>query len=113
MNLTNKELRDLERTNKKTHKSVETMRTIIRPNDDGILKDRDGQAYNEKGQKLDENGAVIPELIPIAVQQEQAAAAAAAALNAAGNAQGVDRHHQGIRADVNGPCVERHHQGVD
>ncbi|KAG7578888.1 hypothetical protein ISN45_Aa03g030530 [Arabidopsis thaliana x Arabidopsis arenosa] len=51
------------------------MMLILRPDAVGVLRDRDGQAYNEDGQRIAEPGNVIPEI-----------------------AQGVDRHHGVNRA---------------
>ncbi|KAG7567854.1 hypothetical protein ISN45_Aa04g006930 [Arabidopsis thaliana x Arabidopsis arenosa] len=49
------------------------MMLILRPDAAGVLRDRDGQAYNEDGQRIAEHGYVIPEI-----------------------AQGVDPHQLGV-----------------
>jgi len=34
---------------------------VIRADAEGVLRDEDGQAYNEAGQRLDDYGLVLPE----------------------------------------------------
>ncbi|CAL9238720.1 unnamed protein product [Arabidopsis halleri] len=46
---------------------------VVIPDAAGVLRDRDGQAYNKEGQRIDEHRNVIPEI-----------------------AQGVDRHQLGV-----------------
>jgi len=34
---------------------------VIRADAEGVLRDEDGQAYNEAGQRLDDYGLILPE----------------------------------------------------
>ncbi|OAO89374.1 hypothetical protein AXX17_ATUG01410 [Arabidopsis thaliana] len=54
------DLGKLERTNRKTQKLAIADR-VIRADAEGVLRDYDGQAYNESGQRLDDHGLILPE----------------------------------------------------
>ena len=54
------DLGKLERTNRKTQKLAMADR-VIRADAEEVLRDEDGQAYNEAGQRLDDYGLVLPE----------------------------------------------------
>ncbi|KAL1188196.1 hypothetical protein V5N11_003225 [Cardamine amara subsp. amara] len=60
------------------------LRTIIRPDEAGVLRDGEGLAYNDTGQWIDENGQLIEEV----VQDD------GVARDHAVGAGGVDRHQQ-------------------
>jgi len=77
--------RNLERTNRKTQRLAMADR-VIRA-DVEVLKDEDGQAYNEASQILDDHGLILPE----DTNEDQARLnAQLAARDAAG--LGVERH---------------------
>jgi len=57
----------LERTNRKTQKIAMPDRVII-ADEQGVLRDEDGQSYNLAGQRLDDHGLIHPE----DVNEEQA-----------------------------------------
>ena len=59
------------------------LRLIIRPDVAWVLRDRDGHAYNEEGQQIDEQGNLLPEI--------------AKSINR--HNLGVARHQENIRAD--------------
>ncbi|KAG7568089.1 Retrotransposon gag domain [Arabidopsis thaliana x Arabidopsis arenosa] len=61
VNLSTLDLGNLERTNRKAQKSSTMVRGEIRADEEGVLRDDDGQAYNEAGQRLDDQGIIIPE----------------------------------------------------
>jgi len=86
---------------------------VIRADAEGILRDKDGQAYNEAGKRLDDHGIIIPEDAneDQARLNAQLAARDAAGLGVERHQLGVDRHHHEQRAKVIG--VERHNRGVD
>ena len=85
----------LERTNRKTQKLAMADR-VIRADAEEVLRDEDGQAYNEAGQRLDDHGLILPD----DVDENQARLnAQIAARDTAGLA--VDRHNRG---------VDRHHR---
>ena len=86
---------------------------VIRADAEGVLRDEDGQAYNEAGQRLDEHGIILPE---DANEDQARLNAQLAARNVAGlgverHQLGVDRHLREQNADTIG--VERHNRGVD
>ena len=106
------DLGKLECTKRKTQKLAMADR-VIRADAEGILRDKDGQAYNEAGQRLDDHGIIIPEDAneDQARLNAQLAARDAAGLGVERHQLGVDRHHHEQRAEVIG--VERHNRGVD
>ncbi|KAL1218222.1 hypothetical protein V5N11_032895 [Cardamine amara subsp. amara] len=65
-------------------------RTIIRPDEAGVLRDGEGLAYNDAGQRIDEHGQLIEEVVQDAgVARHQDV-----------GASGVDRH-QPVAVDPN------------
>ena len=60
INLSVLDLGKLERTNRKTHKLAMADR-VIRADAERVLRDEDGQAYNEAGQRLDDHGLILPD----------------------------------------------------
>jgi len=105
INLSVLDLGKLERTNRKTQKLAMADR-VIRADAEEVLRDEDGQAYNDSGQILDDHGLILPE---DANEDQARLNAQLAARDAAG--LGVDRHHREQHADAIG--VERHNRGVD
>ncbi|KAL1193962.1 hypothetical protein V5N11_027819 [Cardamine amara subsp. amara] len=66
------------------------LRVIIRPDEDGVLRDGEGLAYNDAGQRIDKNGQLIEEVVQnYGVARHHAVGAG-----------GVDRH-QPAAADQN------------
>jgi len=53
------DLGKLERTNRKTQRLAMANR-VIRADEEGVLRDDDGQDYNEAGQRLDDHGLIHP-----------------------------------------------------
>ncbi|KAL1225438.1 hypothetical protein V5N11_009089 [Cardamine amara subsp. amara] len=84
VNLSNQELAELIRRNRRNQNSAAMLRTIIRPDEAGVLRDGEGLAYNDAGQRIDENGQLIEEV----VQDD------GVARHHADGAGGVDRHQQ-------------------
>jgi len=86
---------------------------VIRADAERVLRDEDGQAYNEAGQKLDDHTLILPEDAneDLARLNAQLAARDAAGLGVERHQLGVDRHLQEQNADVIG--VDRHNRGVD
>ncbi|KAL1203420.1 hypothetical protein V5N11_014346 [Cardamine amara subsp. amara] len=81
VNLWNQELAELIRRNRRNQNSAKMLRTIIRPDEAGVLRDGEGLAYNDAGQRIDEHGQLIEEVVQDAgVDRHQAG--------------GVDRHQQ-------------------
>jgi len=75
---------------------------VIRLDEEGVLRDEDGQAYNEANQRLDEHGIILPE---DANEDQARLNAQLAARNVAGlgverHQLGVDRHLREQNADV-------------
>jgi len=60
INLSVLNLRKLERSNRKTQRLAMANR-VIKADAKGVLRDEDGQAYNEAGQRLDDHGLILPE----------------------------------------------------
>ena len=60
INLSVLNLWKLERTNWKTQK-LATVDRVIKADEEGVLRDEDGQAYNVTGQRLDDHGLNHPE----------------------------------------------------
>ena len=112
MNLSVLELGKLERTNRKTQKLAMADR-VIKADAEGVLRDEDGQAYNEASQRLDDHGLILPK----DANEDQArfnaqlAARDAAGLGVERHQLGVDRHLWEHNVDAIG--VERHNRGVD
>ena len=106
------DLGKLERTNRKTQKLAMADR-VIRADAEGVLRDEDGQAYNEAGQRLDDHGLILPEDAneDQARLNAQLAARDVAGLGGERHQLGVDRHHREQHADAIG--IERHNRGVD
>ena len=106
------DLGKLERTNRKTQKLAMADR-VIRADAEGVLRDEDGQAYNEANQRLDEHGIILPEDAneDQARLNAQLAARDAGGLGVERHQVGLDRHHREQHADAIG--VERHNRGVD
>jgi len=102
----------LERTNRKTQKLAMADK-VIRADVEGVLRDEDGQANNEAGQRLDDHGLILPEDAneDQARLNAQLAARDAAGLGVERHQLGVDRHYQEQHANAIG--VERHNRGVD
>jgi len=102
----------LERTNQKTQKLAMADR-VIKADVEGVLREEDGQAYNEAGQRLDDHGIIIPENAneDQARLNAQLAARDAAGVGVERHQQGVDRQHREQHADA--ISVERHNRGVD
>ncbi|KAG7627161.1 hypothetical protein ISN45_At03g034230 [Arabidopsis thaliana x Arabidopsis arenosa] len=112
INLSVLDLGKLERTNRKTQRLAMADR-VIRADAEGVLRDEDGQAYNEAGQRLDDHGLILPE---DANEDQERLNAQLAARDAAGlgvdqHPIGVDQHLREHNADAIG--VERHNRGVD
>ncbi|KAL1220393.1 hypothetical protein V5N11_006017 [Cardamine amara subsp. amara] len=84
VNLSNQELAELIRRNRRNLNSAAMLRTIIRPEEAGVLRDGEGLANNDAGQRIDENGQLIEEV----VQND------GVARHHAVGAGGVDRHQQ-------------------
>jgi len=95
-NLSVLDLGKLECTNRKTQKLAIVDR-VIRADIERVLRDEDGQAYNEAGQRLDDHGLIIPE---DANEDQARHNAQLAARDAAG--LGVDRHLREQNADAIG-----------
>jgi len=89
------DLGKLERTNRKTQKLAMADR-VIRDDAEGVLRDEDGQAYNEVGQRLDDHGLILPEDAneDQARLNAQLAVRDAAGLGVERDQLGVDRHHR-------------------
>ena len=96
------DLGKLERINQKTQKLAMADR-VIRADAEGVLRDEDGQAYNEAGQRLDDHGLILPK---DANEDQARLNAQLAARDAAW--LGVERHHREQHADAIG--VDRHHR---
>ncbi|OAP08930.1 hypothetical protein AXX17_AT2G07370 [Arabidopsis thaliana] len=60
INLSVLDLGKLERTNRKTQRLAMTNR-VIRADVEGVLRDKDGQAYNKAGQRLNDHGLILLE----------------------------------------------------
>lgn len=54
LNISNQELGELEKDNRKTHKSADMKRVIIKPDAVGILRHQEGLIRNEDGDLVDE-----------------------------------------------------------
>ncbi|KAL1212293.1 hypothetical protein V5N11_026987 [Cardamine amara subsp. amara] len=63
VNLSNQELAELIRRNRRNQNSAKMLRTIIRPDEVGVLRDGEGLAYNDAGQRIDEHGQLIEEVV--------------------------------------------------
>jgi len=59
INLSVLDLGKLERTNRKTQKLTMADK-VIWGDAKGVLRDEDGQAYNEASQRLDDHGLILP-----------------------------------------------------
>ncbi|KAG7529968.1 Retrotransposon gag domain [Arabidopsis suecica] len=112
INLSVLDLGKLERTNQKTQQLAMADR-VIKADVEGVLREEDGQAYNEAGQRLDDHGIIIPENAneDQARLNAQLAARDAAGVGVERHQQGVDRQHREQHADA--ISVERHNRGVD
>jgi len=112
INLSVLDLGKLERTNRKTQK-LAMAEKVIRADAEGVLRDEDGQAYNEAGQRLDDHGLILLEDAneDQARLNAQLAARDVAGLGGERHQLGVDRHHREQHADAIG--IERHNRGVD
>ncbi|KAG7583496.1 Retrotransposon gag domain [Arabidopsis suecica] len=84
------------------------VRGEIRADEEGVLRDDDGQAYNEAGQRLDDQGIVIPE--DLIVDDPNIHNPAVPPNAVAAHVDGVARHQQSVARHHQG--VARHHQGV-
>ena len=106
------DLGKLERTNQKIQKLAMADK-VIKADVEGVLRDEDGQAYNEAGQRLDDHGLIIPEDAneDQARLNAQLAARDAAGLGVERHQLSVDRHPQEQHADAIG--VERDNRGVN
>ncbi|KAG7610737.1 Retrotransposon gag domain [Arabidopsis suecica] len=87
----------LERTNQKTQKLAMADK-VIRADAEGVLRDVDGQAYNEVGQRLDDHGLILHENAneDQARLNAQLAARDAAGLSVGRHQLGVERHNRGV-----------------
>ncbi|CAE5974240.1 unnamed protein product [Arabidopsis arenosa] len=94
VNLSTLDLGKLERTNRKARKTSTMVRGEIRADEEGVLRDDDGQAYNEAGQRLDDQGIVIPE--DLIVDDPNIHNLAVPPNAVAAHVDGVARHHQGV-----------------
>ena len=105
INLSVLDLGKLERTNRKTQRLVMADR-VITADEEGVLRDEDGQAYNAVGQRLDNHGLIHLEN---ANEDKARLNAQLAVRDAAG--LGVKRYLYEQNADA--ISVERHNLGVD
>jgi len=86
---------------------------VIKADAEGVLRDEDGKAYNEAGQRLDDHRLILPE----DANEDQArlnvqlAARYAAGLAVDRYNRGVDRHLREQNEDM--ISVERHNRGID
>ncbi|KAG7572428.1 Retrotransposon gag domain [Arabidopsis suecica] len=94
VNLSTLDMGKLERTNRKAQKPSTMVRGEIRADEEGVLRDDDGQAYNEAGQRLDDQGIVIPEKLIVDDPNIHNHAVPPNAV--AAHVDGVAQHHQGV-----------------
>ncbi|XP_010507270.1 PREDICTED: uncharacterized protein LOC104783865 [Camelina sativa] len=113
--LTNQELGQLERDNKKTAKSAKMVNPIIlRPDEAGVLRNQEGHVCNEQGQKLDAEGQFIQEELVVADKNARCVDQRNDGIDRR-NQEGIDRRNidvdrRNARAGANGADLDGNNQ---